>query len=157
MHDGRVRIVETLCGGEFCLRGYARSIPFGCVDQGLLSVLYFLPGQSMAPHRHLDSDEYFTTIRGNARMLVDGDIVALPTGHTFLRFRGMLHALSNPGPGPLIVQSFQTPIPRDSATVWERVDVWSRPQGCCPRCWCGQTESGLCVNCGANCVTGAGL
>ena len=141
--------VLTLSGEHFCPLGYAREVPFGCVDQGLLSILYFLPGQAMAPHRHLDSDEYFTAVRGEAEMIVDRVPTPLPEGHTFLRRRGMLHALRNPGPRPLIVQSFQSPLPSDAATVWERVDFWATSDRNCPRCWCGQSESGHCVNCGA--------
>ena len=140
--------VRTLQGEHFSQSGYAREIPFGCIDQGLLSILYFLPGQAMAPHRHLDSDEYFTAVLGNAEMLVNGALVTLPLGHTFLRRRGVLHAIRNQSAGPLIVQSFQVPLPSDAATVWDKVDFWTCAGDCCPRCWCGQSESGRCVNCG---------
>ena len=133
----------------YCQRGYARAIPFGCVDQGLLSVLYFLPGHAMRPHRHLDSDEYFTVLEGNAEMLVDGKLVPLPRGHTFLRRRGRLHAIRNHSDGPLVVQSFQTPLPQDGATVWEDLPSWGGPAMACPRCWCGQIEQDRCINCGA--------
>lgn len=135
----------------YCECGYARAIPFGCVDQGLLSVLYFLPGHAMRPHRHLDSDEYFTVIEGNAEMLVDGALVPLPQGHTFLRRRGRLHAIRNRASVPLVVQSFQTPLPRDEATVWEDAPKWGGTAVGCARCWCGQMEQGRCVNCGARC------
>lgn len=134
----------------YCPAGYARDCPFGCVDQGLLSVLYFLPGQSMRPHRHLDSDEYFTAVSGNAEMYVNGRIVPLLKGQTFLRSRGVLHAIRNSTDGRLIVQSFQSPIPSDAMCRWETVEGWGTPgPGTCPRCWCGQIDSGTCVNCGA--------
>lgn len=130
--------------------GYARECAFGCVDQGLFSVIYFLPGQAMRPHRHLDSDEYFTALRGDAEMLVNGRLVPLQEGHTYLRQRGVLHALRNPGTETLIVQSFQSPIPADSMTRWESVPGWEGTHGdACPRCWCGQIERGVCENCGA--------
>jgi oxalate decarboxylase/phosphoglucose isomerase-like protein (cupin superfamily) len=126
-------------------------VPFGCVDAGLLSVLYFLPGQAMAPHRHLDADEYFTVVQGEADMVVNGERVYLSEGHTFLRRRGVLHAIRNSSEDHLVVQSFQSPIPQDDATVWERVLWWSSTDAgtCCPRCWCGQREGDVCVNCGA--------
>lgn len=142
-------IVHTLGPGEFCDAGYARSVPFGCVDQGLLSLLYFLPEQSMAPHRHLDSDEYFTTISGEAEMLVNGALVPLPLGHTFLRRRGTLHAIRNVTSEPLVIQSFQVPIPQAEEIEWERVAYWPRTGTGCRRCWCGQIETGNCANCGA--------
>jgi mannose-6-phosphate isomerase-like protein (cupin superfamily) len=149
--DCSPRIVATLGLSSFCPSGYARDVPFGCVDQGLLSVIYFLPGQAMAPHRHLDSDEYFTVLVGDADMIVNGERVCLPQGHTFLRFRGTLHAIRNSGGGPLVVQSFQTPLPTDEATIWECVPWWmTRDIGsCCVRCWCGQMEDAHCLNCGA--------
>lgn len=151
MLDQQLHIAQTLGRSSFCAAGYARDVPFGCVEHGLLSVLYFLPGQAMAPHRHMDADEYFTVIEGEADMIVNGDRVPLHPGQTFLRRRGMVHAIRNSGEQPLVVQSFQSPIPRDEATVWERVSGWSsRDAGkCCPRCWCGQREAGVCVNCGA--------
>ena len=151
MLDQQPRIAQTLGKASFCTAGYARDVPFGCVRDGLLSVLYFLPGQAMAPHRHLDADEYFTVIEGEADMLVNGDRVSLPRHHTFFRERGMLHAIRNPGDTPLVVQSFQSPVPRDEATVWERIVGWtpSDSDACCPRCWCGQHEDGRCANCGA--------
>jgi mannose-6-phosphate isomerase-like protein (cupin superfamily) len=131
--------------------GYARDCPFGCVDQGLMSVLYFLPGQAMRTHRHLDSDEYFTAIRSDAEMYVNGRIVVLRQGHTFLRRRGVLHALRNTSTTePLIVHSFQTPLPAADMTRWESVPDWGNLRdGACPRCWCGQEEDGLCANCDA--------
>ena len=130
--------------------GFARDCPFGCVEQGLLSVLYFLPGQAMRPHRHLDSDEYFTAVNGAAEMYVNGRIVLLPLGHTFLRCRGVLHAIRNSGPKPLIIQSFQSPIPMEEKIRWESAPEWGegRP-GSCVRCWCGQEENGRCANCAA--------
>lgn len=135
----------------YCPVGYARDCPFGCVDQGLMSVLYFLSGQAMRPHRHLDSDEYFTAVRGDAEMYVNGRIVPLLEGHTFLRRRGVLHALRNADHSrTLVVHSFQTPLPRDEMTRWESVEHWSRSgSASCARCWCGQAEEGHCANCGA--------
>jgi mannose-6-phosphate isomerase-like protein (cupin superfamily) len=146
----RLRIAQTLGRPLLCPAGYARDVPFGCVEGSLLSVLYFLPGQAMAPHRHMDADEYFTVIEGEADMLVNSDRVPLPQGHTFLRQRGMVHAIRNSTDQPLVVQSFQSPIPRDEATVWERVLGWACDDAgmCCPRCWCGQHEDGTCLNCG---------
>lgn len=130
--------------------GFARDCPFGCVDQGLLSLLYFLPGQAMRPHRHLDSDEYFTAVNGDAEMYVNGRIVPLPAGHTFLRRRGVLHAIRNTLSHALIVQSFQTPIPQEEMIRWESAPEWGRGQaGSCVRCWCGQEEDGRCANCAA--------
>src|SRR5947209_10289433 len=134
--------VPTLGSHHFSPLGYARSVPFGCVNQGLLSMLYFLPGQAMRPHRHLDSDEYFTAVRGTASMIVEGDRVELPEGATFLRLRGVLHALGNPGPDVLVVQSFQAPLPTDDGTLWEDVDGWTPSGKGCVRCWCGQREAG---------------
>lgn len=149
MDDFSSPIVPTLSLTRVCPTGYSREIPFGCVDEGLLSVLYFLPGQAMRPHRHLDSDEYFTAVRGDAEMLVDGSLVMLPQGHTFLRRRGVLHALRNAGPGVLVVQSFQSPIPREERIVWEGVECWMNHGINCPRCWCGQRDDGdRCINCG---------
>ena len=149
--DQQLRIAQTLGRPSFCSAGYARDVPFGCVENGLLSVLYFMPGQAMAPHRHMDADEYFTVIEGEADMLVNGNRVPLPQNHTFLRQRGMLHAIRNSSESPLVVQSFQSPIPRDEATVWDRFLGWTSNDAgtCCPRCWCGQSEDGTCVNCGA--------
>lgn len=130
--------------------GYARDCPFGCVDEGLFSVIYFRPGQAMRPHRHLDSDEYFTALRGDAEMYVNGRLVPLQEGQTFLRRRGVLHALRNPGPGNLVVQSFQSPIPAEEMTCWESVPDWGmQPALACPRCWCGQIEDDRCENCNA--------
>jgi mannose-6-phosphate isomerase-like protein (cupin superfamily) len=134
----------------FCDRGYARDVPFGCVDQGLLSVLYFLPGQAMAPHRHLDSDEYFTALTGDVEMLVNGRRIPLRAGQTFLRRRGVLHALRNPGSTPVVVQSFQVPIPRCERIVWEECPGWTTVGSCCTRCWCGQQINGRCLNCDAD-------
>jgi mannose-6-phosphate isomerase-like protein (cupin superfamily) len=149
--DRQWHIVQTLGRSSFCPTGYARDVPFGCVEEGLLSILYFLPGQAMAPHRHMDADEYFTVIKGESEMVVNGDRVCLPEGHTFLRQRRMLHAIRNSSEEPLVVQSFQSPIPQDEATVWERVPWWASADAgmCCPRCWCGQREGEVCVNCGA--------
>ena len=146
-----------ISGIASCLRedvrsdlGYARDCPFGCVDAGLYSVIYFQPGQAMRPHRHLDSDEYFTALRGNAEMYVNGRMVPLPEGQTFLRRRGVLHAIRNPGSEVLVVQSFQSPIPAEKMTRWESVPDWGEePAGGCPRCWCGQIEGGRCDNCNA--------
>ncbi len=151
MHDRGLPIVQTLGKSSFCPTGYARDVPFGCVERGLLSLLYFLPGQAMAPHRHMDADEYFTAIEGEADMVVNGNRVPLPPGHTFLRKRGTLHAIRNSSEGRLVVQSFQSPIPSDEATVWERVVWWTTGDAgmCCARCWCGQREEDACVNCGA--------
>lgn len=151
MREERLRIAQTVGGSAFCPGGYSREVPFGCVDAGLLSILYFLPGQAMAPHRHLDADEYFTVLAGEADMVVNGERVPLACGHTFLRQRGMLHAIRNSGAGPLVVQSFQTPIPTDEATRWERVPGWAADDflHCCARCWCGQREGDTCANCGA--------
>lgn len=130
--------------------GYARDCPFGCVDEGLFSVIYFLPGQAMRPHRHLDSDEYFTAVRGDAEMYVNGRLVPLLEGETFLRRRGVLHALRNSAPDLLVVQSFQSPIPAEEMTRWESVPGWAtEPPHACPRCWCGQIEGGRCENCNA--------
>lgn len=130
--------------------GYARDCPFGCVDHGLLSIIYFQPGQAMRPHRHLDSDEYFTALQGDADMVVNGQLVPLLEGETFLRRRGVLHALRNPGRRVLIVQSFQSPIPTEEMTRWESVPDWADvPRGACARCWCGQIADGHCENCGA--------
>src|SRR5436853_268370 len=117
MLNQQPRIAQTLGRSSFCMAGYGRDVPFGCMESGLLSVLYFLPGQAMAPHRHLDADEYFTVVEGEADMLVNGDRVSLTRHHTFLRERGMLHAIRNSSETPLVVQSFQSPIPRDEATV----------------------------------------
>ena len=143
-------IVPTLRLDCRCFHGYMREVPYGCIDQGLLSVMYFLPGQAMAPHRHLDSDEYFTAVQGDATMVVNGERVMLPEGSTFLRHRGVLHAIRNDGPVLLVVQSFQTPLPADEATVWERIGWWQSSGNGCPRCWCGQTAGGCCLNCGAD-------
>lgn len=130
--------------------GYARDCPFGCVDEGLFSVIYFRPGQAMRPHRHLDSDEYFTSLRGDAEMYVNGRLVPLEEGKTFLRRRGVLHAIRNPGPDLLVVQSFQSPLPAEEMTRWESVHGWGvEPDGACPRCWCGQIDGGTCQNCNA--------
>lgn len=130
--------------------GFARDCPFGCVDQGLLSILYFLPGHAMRPHRHLDSDEYFTAVNGDADMYVNGRVVCLPMGHTFLRRRGVLHAIRNSLSHALIIQSFQSPIPRKEMIRWESAPDWGQGQpGSCVRCWCGQEEHGRCANCGA--------
>jgi mannose-6-phosphate isomerase-like protein (cupin superfamily) len=130
--------------------GYARDCPFGCVDQGLYSVIYFRPGQAMRPHRHLDSDEYFTALQGDAEMYVNGRLVPLDEGQTFLRRRGVLHAIRNPGPDMLIIQSFQSPIPAEDMTRWESVPDWGpQPPFACPRCWCGQIEDSRCENCNA--------
>jgi mannose-6-phosphate isomerase-like protein (cupin superfamily) len=146
-------IVKTLGGARIPADGYEREIPFGCVGSGLMSILYFSPGHAMAPHRHLDSDEYFTALSGDAEMFVNGEIVPLPEGHTFLRTRGMLHAFRNPGPGRLVVQSFQAPLPTDHATVWVHAASWNPPAGRhCPRCWCGQIEEGKCLNCQCRCT-----
>jgi hypothetical protein len=71
--DRGLPIVQTLGKSSFCPTGYARDVPFGCVERGLLSLLYFLPGQAMAPHRHMDADEYFTAIEGEADMIVNGN------------------------------------------------------------------------------------
>lgn len=143
-------IIDGTRDDLYCSIGYARDCPYGCVDEGLMSILYFLPGQVMRAHRHLDSDEYFTSVRGDAEMYVNGRIVPLPEGHTFLRRRGVLHALRNAGSAPIIVQSFQSPIPREEKIVWESAEEWgAQPPGACPRCWCGQTDIGACVNCGA--------
>lgn len=142
-------VVSTLGRESFCRGGYTREIPFGCVGDGLLSILYFLPGQAMATHRHLDSDEYFTAVSGDAEMFIDGQVVPLHEGYTYLRLRGTHHAIRNRGPAPLVVQSFQVPLPGDSATVWEPVDGWACDEWACRRCWCGQREMGLCANCGA--------
>jgi mannose-6-phosphate isomerase-like protein (cupin superfamily) len=145
-------VVKTVRTVSATVEGYGREIPFGCVGAGLLSILHFLPGQAMAPHRHLDSDEYFSALSGDAEMLVNGDFVDLPQGHTFLRTRGTLHGLRNPGPGLLVVQSFQAPLPSDDATRWEHVAEWKPPAGRhCPRCWCGQIEEGRCLNCSGMC------
>ena len=149
MPDGCSPIAHTIGPAEFCDAGYGRSVPFGCVDQGLLSILYFLPGQAMAPHRHLDSDEYFTALSGEAEMLVDSALVPLPLGHTFLRRRGTLHAIRNVEAEPLVIQSFQVPIPQEEQIVWERIMWWPRTGSGCRRCWCGQIDSGTCANCGA--------
>lgn len=151
MLERRLRIVQTLGRSTFCPTGYARAVPFGCVEDALLSLLYFLPGQAMAPHRHMDADEYFTVILGEADMVVNGDRVPLSQGQTFLRQRGMLHAIRNSSAAELVVQSFQSPLPRDEATVWERVVGWTTADAgtCCRRCWCGQNEADVCVNCGA--------
>ena len=151
MLDQRLHIVQTMGRSSFCSAGYARDVPFGCIAVSLLSVLYFLPGQAMAPHRHMDADEYFTVIEGEADMLVNSERVPLHQGHTFLRQRGMVHAIRNSSDHPLVVQSFQSPIPRDEATIWEKVMEWTSLDAgtCCPRCWCGQREDGTCLNCGA--------
>lgn len=143
-------IVRSFRSDLYSPIGFSRDCPFGCVDQGLLSILYFLPGQGMRPHRHLDSDEYFTAVQGDAEMYVNGRIVLLPEGHTFLRCRGVLHAIRNPGAAPLIVQSFQSPIPREENIRWESASEWGegRPEAC-PRCWCGQEDDGRCANCAA--------
>ncbi len=144
------RLIRTTGLRCFHAEGFSREVPFGCVDKGLLSVIYFLPGQAMAPHRHLDSDEYFTCLSGTGEMLVNGEIWPLPEGFTFLRMRETLHAIRNPGPAPLVVQSFQSPIPHEESIVWQRIRQWPGGEGrCCRRCWCGQVESGECLNCGA--------
>jgi mannose-6-phosphate isomerase-like protein (cupin superfamily) len=143
------RVIPTTRMGQYCVNGYARDVPYGCYNQGLLSVLYFLPGQAMAPHRHLDSDEYFTAVMGDAEMIVNGQVVPLPHEHTFLRRRGVLHAIRNPGPQGLVVQSFQAPVPQCESIIWEQVEGWTSSQIGCARCWCGQFEDGSCVNCGA--------
>lgn len=143
-------VVRSVRDDMYCQSGYSRDCPFGCVDQGLMSVLYFLPGQAMRTHRHLDSDEYFTSAQGDAEMYVNGRLVPLPEGHTFLRCRGMLHALRNASDKPLVIYSFQSPIPAEEMTRWESVEEWGAPEeNSCPRCWCGQQENGACVNCGA--------
>jgi len=130
--------------------GFSRDCPFGCVDQGLLSILYFLPGQSMRIHRHLDSDEYFTAVSGDAEMYLNGDNVPLPEGHTFLRRRGVSHAIRNLSTDNLVIQSFQTPIPQEEMIHWESVPEWGvGTPGSCPRCWCGQLEDDRCANCAA--------
>jgi hypothetical protein len=104
----------------------------------------------MRPHRHLDSDEYFTALQGDAEMYVNGRLVRLLEGTTFLRRRGVLHAIRNPGSDVLIVQSFQSPIPAEDMTRWETVPDWGvQPEGACPRCWCGQIDGGRCENCNA--------
>jgi hypothetical protein len=104
----------------------------------------------MRPHRHLDSDEYFTALRGDAEMYVNGRLVPLEEGRTFLRRRGVLHAIRNSGPETLVVQSFQSPIPAEKMTRWESVPGWGEKPPCaCPRCWCGQISDGRCENCNA--------
>jgi mannose-6-phosphate isomerase-like protein (cupin superfamily) len=144
-------IASSVRNDMYCEIGYARDCPFGCVHDGLMSVLYFLPGQAMRTHRHLDSDEYFTAIQGDAEMYVNGRIVPLLQGHTFLRRRGVLHAIRNTSScSRLIVHSFQAPIPTEEMTRWESVPDWgSVDERACPRCWCGQEEGGLCANCEA--------
>lgn len=151
MLERGVAIIRTLGGSSFCAGGYAREVPFGCVEGGLLSILYFLPGQAMAPHRHMDADEYFTVVEGVADMVVNGERVPLECGHTFLRRRGTLHAIRDSSAEPLVVQSFQSPIPADEATSWERVAWWTieHADRCCRRCWCGQADGDRCANCGA--------
>lgn len=143
-------VVDSIRSDLYSPLGFSRDCPFGCIHQGLLSILYFLPGQCMRPHRHLDSDEYFTAARGDAEMYVNGRIVALPQGHTFLRRRGVLHAIRNAGEEQLVVQSFQSPIPREEKIRWESAPEWGAGQPeACPRCWCGQEEDGRCANCAA--------
>ena len=59
------------------------------------------PGGGPPPHYHLDEDEWFYVLEGQASFLVDGQWQDVPVGTALFMPRGVVHTFRNVGPAPL--------------------------------------------------------
>jgi mannose-6-phosphate isomerase-like protein (cupin superfamily) len=86
----------TLCGGDFLFAG------LNC----------FEPGQQHAPHVHRDQDKIYFILEGTGIATVADDQAKVNSGDLVFAPAGVLHSMSNPGPGRLVVMAVLGPSPK---------------------------------------------
>jgi mannose-6-phosphate isomerase-like protein (cupin superfamily) len=86
----------TLCGGDFLFAG------LNC----------FEPGQQHEPHVHRDQDKIYFVLEGAGAATVGSDQAIVNPGDLVFAPAGVLHSMSNPGPGRLVVMAVLGPSPK---------------------------------------------
>ncbi len=72
----------------------------------------FEPGQEHKLHTHPGQDKLYVVVEGQGDVTVDDTKERIGAGDLVLARSGQPHALSNPGPGRLIVMAIMAPPPR---------------------------------------------
>jgi len=86
----------TLWGGEFLYAG------LNC----------FEPGQQHEPHTHANQDKIYFVLEGSGAATVGEERSTIAAGDLVFAPSGVLHSMSNPGPGRLIVMVVLGPPPK---------------------------------------------
>lgn len=80
-------------------------------DHLFCDVYCFEPGQAQSPHSHGGSDKIYYVIDGTARVQVGSQEREATRGTIVLAPAGALHAITNAGPGRLVVLVVMAPKP----------------------------------------------
>jgi mannose-6-phosphate isomerase-like protein (cupin superfamily) len=86
----------TLCGGDYLYAG------LNC----------FEAGQQHAAHVHANQDKFYFVLEGNGTATVGDESAAVNSGDLVFAPSGVLHSMSNPGPGRLVVMVVLGPPPK---------------------------------------------
>ena len=71
----------------------------------------FEPGQEHAAHAHAGQDKLYLVLEGSGHVQIGEQIELLSAGDAAFAPSGVVHAIRNPGPGPLVVLAVLTPPP----------------------------------------------
>ena len=74
-------------------------------------VYCFEPGQEQAPHKHQGADKIYYVLEGKGLVQVGSERCELRPGMAAHAGSGEEHAVSNPGPGRLVMLVFMAPKP----------------------------------------------
>lgn len=75
----------------------------------------FEPGQEHAPHTHEGQDKLYYVLAGKGILTIASEEHPFTAGDLAIAPSGVLHALRNPGPDPLVVLVVFAPPPAKSA------------------------------------------
>jgi len=71
----------------------------------------FEPGQEHAPHAHEGQDKLYVVLEGSGIVSVDDHAELLTAGDAAFVPAGVIHSISNPGPGRMVVMAVLSPPP----------------------------------------------
>jgi mannose-6-phosphate isomerase-like protein (cupin superfamily) len=98
------RIIPPSGGRTMCAFGDEVTILLGAAETGGRYTMFTSttpPGGGPPPHYHLNEDEWFLVLEGQAQFLKDGQWLEAPMGTTVYSPRGVVHTFRNPGKTPL--------------------------------------------------------
>lgn len=71
----------------------------------------FEPGQRHEPHAHCDRDKLYVVLEGAGEVTIGQETQRIASGDVALAPAGVVHSLTNPGPGRLVVMAILSPPP----------------------------------------------
>lgn len=72
----------------------------GTMDSG---ILFYEPGETMTPHKHLNLDEIFYVISGKGIITIDGEDISIKENDVMLSPHDESHGFTNNGDEKLVI------------------------------------------------------